>query len=343
MTGRPKSPPVFKLQTLCRSAVMNIAHRDGNPFNTIRNSLKFSAVHIPDGFLTNRVALSLDALSGVSLAWSARRLKIEQFGHLVPIMGVLSAFIFAAQMLNFPVLGGTSAHLLGGALLGIILGPSGGLLTMATVVLAQAMFLQDGGIVALGANLFNMGALPVFFGYALFRLCGSPKRPGKALAVVGFIIGWASVVISAAACAFELGVSGVVPLKIGLSAMVGLHSILGLVEGALTAGVLSFLARVRPELIGGACGARFGVADWIGGIVLVAIPTAILAGAGASKLPDALQSLLASVSTPSRQGPGLLSLSRYSSSEVMLYLALLALCVIAYLAARKIQNRRGRP
>jgi cobalt/nickel transport system permease protein len=250
-------------------------------------------MHIPDGFLSNRVALSLDVVSGASVLYAARRLKIERFGRMVPVMGVLSAFVFAAQMLNFPVFGGTSGHLLGGALLGILLGPLGGLMTMATVIVAQALFLQDGGILALGANLFNMGALPVFFGYAVFRMLGSPQRPGKALAFLGFFVGWASVVISASVCALELAISGAVPLKVGLPAMAGFHMVLGVVEGALTAGVLNFLARVRPDLIRGDSSARFGLADWIGGLVMVAIPAGILALAGASKLPDALQSLLA--------------------------------------------------
>jgi cobalt/nickel transport system permease protein len=298
-------------------------------------------MHIPDGFLSNRVALSLDALSGASILYAARRLKIEQFGHMVPVMGVLSAFVFAAQMLNFPVFGGTSGHLLGGALLGILLGPLGGLMTMATVIVAQALFLQDGGILALGANLFNMGALPVFFGYAVFRMLGSPQRPGRALALIGFFVGWASVVCSASVCALELGISGAVPLKVGLPAMAGFHAVLGVVEGALTAGVLCFLARVRPDLIRGDSGARFGLADWIGGFVLVAIPAGILVLAGASKLPDALQSLLAGFPGSSKPVESLLSAGRYTDYGVMLYCALLLLCVVAYLAARAGRNRKG--
>lgn len=298
-------------------------------------------MHIPDGFLSNRVALSLDVLSGTGIAYAAKRLKLEQFGHTIPIMGVLSAFVFAAQMLNFPVFGGTSGHLLGGALLGILLGPLGGLLTMATVIVAQALFLQDGGIVALGANLFNMGAIPVFFGYAVFRLCGAPAKPGKVLSLLGFFVGWASVVMSASACALELGISGAVPLKVGLSAMVGFHAIIGIVEGALTAGVLSFLARVRPDLIRAGSGARFGLADWIGGFVLVAIPSGILVSAGASKLPDSLQSLLAGVPAARAPEGNLLAAGRYAGSGIVLYLALLAVCVIAYLAVRMVQNRRG--
>ena len=119
-------------------------------------------MHLPDGFLTNRVAYSLDVLSLASILFAARRVKQEVSARVVPVMGVFSAFVFVAQMLNFPLLGGTSGHLVGGALLGIVLGPMAGFLTMSTVVIAQALFLQDGGLVALGANLFNIAAIPTF-------------------------------------------------------------------------------------------------------------------------------------------------------------------------------------
>jgi len=296
-------------------------------------------MHVPDGFLTNRIAVSLDALSGATIFYAARRLKLELSGRIVSIMGVLSAFIFASQMLNFPVFGGTSGHLVGGALLGILLGPIAGLLTMATVIIAQALFLQDGGIVALGANVFNMGAISVFSGYAVFRLLGAPERPGKRLPLAGFFAGWISVVLAAVACALELGLSGAVPLRIGLPAMGGYHAVIGVVEGALTAGVLLFLARVRPDLLRRDFSPRFALVDWIGGLVLVAIPLGILALAGSSRLPDPLQALLAG---PRADHPGsLLAANRSAESEVLLYLALLVLCGAAYLAARTVWNRRG--
>lgn len=116
-------------------------------------------MHVPDGFLTNRVALLLDALSGITVFFATRRVTVEASGRLIPMMGVMAAFVLAAQMLNFPVLGGTSGHLVGGALLAILLGPMAGFLTMTTVIIAQALFMQDGGIIALGANIFNIGAV----------------------------------------------------------------------------------------------------------------------------------------------------------------------------------------
>jgi cobalt/nickel transport system permease protein len=300
-------------------------------------------MHIPDGFLTNRMALSLDALSGVSVLFAARRIKLELSARMVPIMGVLSAFIFAAQMLNFPVFGGTSGHLLGGALLGILLGPMAGLLTITTVIIAQALFLQDGGLVALGANLFNIGAVTVFSGYACFRFLGAPERSGRALALAGFTAAWCSAVLSAAACALELGLSGAVPLKVGLPAMVGYHVVIGGVEGALTAGILSFLARVRPDLLRRDFRPAFAAADWVGSLVLVGVPLGILFWGGGSDLPDPLERLIAGPAEQAGGQAGLLALDRWPDLvRVLLYLTILVAGGLMFLGVRKMLARRGR-
>ena len=195
-------------------------------------------MHIPDGFLTNRIAGSLDVVSGATILYASRRVRVDFSGRMVPVMGVLAAFVFAAQMLNFPILGGTSGHLVGGALLAILLGPMAGFLTMSTVVIAQALFLQDGGLVALGANVFNICAVTCFSGYAIFRFLGGGSSGGKRLFLIGFISAWASLLFSSACCALEIGISGAIPLRIGLSTMVGYHMVVGIIEGMLTAGVL---------------------------------------------------------------------------------------------------------
>jgi len=301
-------------------------------------------MHVPDGFLTNRIALCLDGLSVASLFYAARRMKLEASARIIPIMGVLSAFVFVAQMLNFPLLGGTSGHLVGGALLGMLLGPIAGILTMATVIIAQALFLQDGGLVALGANIFNIGAVTSLSGYAVYRLFGAPERPGKHLAFTGFLAGWISVVISAAACALELGLSGAVPLEVALPAMTGYHALIGIVEGALTAGVLSFFARVRPDLLKRDFRPRFAVADGIGTMILVAVPLAILGLAGSSNLPDPLQALLNGAVSRDAQRESLLSTDRAADlHRVVAYVVLLALCGLAFWAARMAMSRRSRP
>ena len=300
-------------------------------------------MHIPDGFLTNRIALSMDVLSGATVLLAAHRLKLESAMRLIPMMGVFSSFVFAAQMLNFPVFGGTSGHLVGGALVGILLGPMAGLLTMATVIIAQALFLQDGGLVALGANLFNIGAVSVLIGYTVYRLFGSPEAKGKRLSAAGFVAGWFSVVVSAAACALELGLSGAVPLKVGLPAMAGYHAVIGLVEGGLTAGVLSFLVRARPDFLKKEAAPRFGFWDGVGGLILVAIPLAFLALAGSSSLPDPLQALLPEPVAGAIEQESILSPGRADDlNRVLLYIGILVVGAIALLAARRLTSR-GRP
>jgi len=249
-------------------------------------------MHIPDGFLTNRVALSLGAVSAASILYAARRVKLEAEGRLVPLMGVLGAFTLAAQMLNFPVLGGTSGHLVGGALLAILLGPMAALLTMTTVVLAQALFLQDGGLLALGANVFSIAAVTTLSGYATYRALGGAGAVGRRLAVSSFVAGWVSLMLSAASCALALAVSGAIPLGVGLTAMLGYHAVIGIAEGGLTAGMIVFIARVRLDLLTENHARRFHGADWAFNILFVAVPFAILAIAGSSELPDPLQGLL---------------------------------------------------
>ncbi len=296
-------------------------------------------MHIPDGFLSNRMALGLDAVSGLGILYAAGRLKLALFARAVPIMGVLSAFVFGAQMINFPVLGGTSGHLVGGALLGILLGPVAGFLSMATVIIAQALFLQDGGLLALGANLFNIGAITVCSGYGVHRLFGSPQARGRRLAVTGFLAGWISVVVSAVACALELGLSGAIPLRIGLPAMGGYHAVIGLVEGGLTLGVLSFLARVRPDLLRSEHMPGLSIWDWVGGTVLVAVPFGILVLAGSSSLPDPLQSLLSEAPVLAGQGEGLLSLDRVAGAYWIGFPFLMV--ALAFLIRRMVRMHRG--
>jgi cobalt/nickel transport system permease protein len=153
-------------------------------------------------------------------------------------------------MLNFPVAGGTSGHLVGGALAAILLGPWAGLLVMTCVLLVQAIVFQDGGITALGANVLNMGIISVFVGYYVYRLV-SELLKGKRLAepVGGFVAGWASIVVAAVACAVELALSGTSPLGVALPAMAGVHALIGIGEGLITALVLGFLRATRPDLL----------------------------------------------------------------------------------------------
>jgi cobalt/nickel transport system permease protein len=299
-------------------------------------------MHIPDGFLSNRIATTFDALSGAGLFLSARRMKLEASARIVPMMGVLAAFVFAAQMLNFPVLGGTSGHLVGGALLAILLGPVPAALTMATVIIAQALFLQDGGLIALGANIFNIGSVTTFSGYAVFRLLWRSECSGRRLAVAAFVAGWVSMMLSAAGCAIELALSGAIPLRIGLPAMAGYHALIGIAEGGLTAGVLAFLAKVRPDLIESPRNARLSGVEWAGALIFVAIPFGVLALAGGSALPDPLERLIESGAAIAGGASGMQSL--ISSLRFREYswefLVLVSLIFCVFLGGRIFHRRR---
>ncbi len=298
-------------------------------------------MHIPDGFLSNPIAFSMDGLSGATILYAARRVRNDVSGRAVPMMGVLAAFVFVAQMLNFPILGGTSGHLVGGALLGILLGPLAGLLTMSTVVVAQALVLQDGGLVALGANIFNIGAVTSFGGYLVFRLLGGNKATGRRLAVSAFLAGWLSMMLSAACSSLELAFSGAIPLRVGFPAMAGFHALIGLVEGGLTAGVITFLFRTRPDLMTGELNSRLGFTDWVAAIVFVAFPVAILVLGGSSRLPDPMQKLL--VLAPNQASPAgaLLAVGRYA--DYLLGMGVFAgLLTGVYIASRFARRKAGR-
>jgi cobalt/nickel transport system permease protein len=205
-------------------------------------------MHIPDGFLSLPVSAGSGVLSVGGLVLALKRLKKQVGDRLVPLMGVMAAFIFAAQMFNFPVAGGTSGHLLGGALAAIVLGPMAGTVVLTVVLIVQCLLFQDGGLIALGANVFNMAIVGVWGAWAVFE---SVKRmvPHWGLVVAPFVAAWISVVLAASMCAFELSLSGTMPFPTALIAMVSVHSVVGVGEGIITVLVVTFLKRVKPELI----------------------------------------------------------------------------------------------
>jgi cobalt/nickel transport system permease protein len=230
------------------------------------------------------------ALLIIAVGWALRTTR-EQLGERqVPLMGILAAFIFAAQMLNFPVAGGTSGHLLGGALAAIVLGPWAASLVMTSVVAIQALLFQDGGLLVLGWNVLNMGILTAFTGYYVYRgvqsLLGSGRRSAL---LAGFAGGWLSVVLGAIATAVELAVSGTSPLAVGLPAMAGIHALIGIGEGLITVAALAFISQTRPDLLDlgqQAAGARSAAWSWVG--LLIALGLVALSPL-ASGSPDGLE------------------------------------------------------
>jgi len=210
----------------------------------------YLALHIPDGFLNLPVMLVTWVAAIAIIAVCLRQVKADYQDRMVPLMGVCAAFIFAAQMINFPIPGGTSGHLLGGTLAGVLLGPWAGSLVMTAVFIVQGFIFQDGGILVMGANIFNMGLIGTFCGYYLFqtlrKLIGYHKLSG--MVISSAIAAWVSVVLAAVICAFQLGLSGTVPLTVALVAMVGWHVVIGIGEAIITAIAVTFIWRTRPDL-----------------------------------------------------------------------------------------------
>ncbi|MFH1382863.1 MAG: energy-coupling factor ABC transporter permease [Chloroflexota bacterium] len=207
-------------------------------------------MHIPDGFLNVATVATTYAVSAGGIGTAVRVTNKKLGEKQVPLMGVLAAFIFAAQMLNFPVAGGTSGHFLGAALAAILLGPWASLLIMSCVLIAQSLIFQDGGLLALGANIFNMGIVASFSGYYVYRFLtlflGSSRR---GMLVSGFAGAWASVVLASVACAIELALSGTSPMQVVLPAMAGVHVLIGIGEGLITGAVLSLVLATRADLL----------------------------------------------------------------------------------------------
>lgn len=205
-------------------------------------------MHIPDGFLDVQVWVPLYGVSAAAVGLGIYRANKKLGEKNVPIMGITSAFIFAAQMLNFPIAGGTSGHFMGGVLAAVLLGPFAGVIIMTTVLVVQCLIFQDGGLTALGANIFNMGVIGSIVGYIIYILI--TKIDGSKRMLLGaFIASWLSIVFAASACAFELAISGTVPIKVALPAMAGIHALIGIEEGLITILVLGSIIRIRPDLL----------------------------------------------------------------------------------------------
>jgi cobalt/nickel transport system permease protein len=190
------------------------------------------------------------AVSAGGLA-NAVRLANKKLGEKhIPLMGILAAFIFAAQMLNFPVAGGTSGHLIGAALAAILLGPWAAVIIMSAVLIAQSLIFQDGGLLALGANIFNMGIVASFTAYFVYRLVGGFRTVAlKGKLAAAFTAAWASVLAASLAASIELAVSGTAPFGIVLPAMAGIHALIGIGEGLITIAILSMVYQTRADLV----------------------------------------------------------------------------------------------
>jgi cobalt/nickel transport system permease protein len=210
-------------------------------------------MHVPDGLLSAPVAVACAALAGAAVAAAAALARARLGSRAVATMGVTAAFTFSAQMINFPVAGGTSGHIVGGVLAAVLLGPSAAVVVMTAVLVLQCLIFGDGGLLALGANVLNMAVIHPIAGYAVYRLVlgrvGKGRlRPGRQVAATAFG-SWAATVMAAATCAGELALSGVVAPGVVLPAMVGVHAVIGLGESVTSALVIAAVIRLRPGLV----------------------------------------------------------------------------------------------
>ncbi len=255
-------------------------------------------MHIPDGFIDAKTALATGALAtaGLGLALASVRRCVPP--RRMPLIGLAAAFVFAAQMLNFPVAGGTSGHLIGAVLATVLLGPSAAIVVMSSVVILQCFMFTDGGLTALGANLFNMALLAPVVGYAIYtlvrRLAGDSLR-SRLLATA--FASWCATVAAAIACAGELALSGTVAWAAAFPAMTAVHMLIGLGEALLTTLVVAAVVRVRPELLPESGRTEFQprYRDVVLGGLLVCLGLAIFVAPFACPWPDGLEKVAAAL------------------------------------------------
>lgn len=206
-------------------------------------------MHIPDGMLEARTWIPAWIGSAGLLGYAVKRVRATLSDGRIVMMAVLAALIFALQMLNFPVAGGTSGHFAGGALAAIVLGPWPAMLTMAAVLVVQALFFGDGGITALGANFINMAIIGPAVGWAVYRGLTTLADTRGVKVTASAAAGWCACFTGAISAAVMLWASGRTPLGPVLAAMGGWHAVIGIGEGAITAGIVAYLLAVRPDLV----------------------------------------------------------------------------------------------
>lgn len=223
-------------------------------------------MHIPDGFIDLDIAAVFYVLTIAVLGYSLYKVRKEEVN--LSLLGIVAAGIFAAQMLNWPIPGGTSAHLVAGALAGILLGPYAGSLAMAAVLTIQCLIFADGGITALGANIWNMGVVDVFVGYYIYKALENKNRY-----LAAFIAGWLGITLAATFAGIEVGLSS--SFKYGITTTVPVmgiwHGILGIIEGIITAAVVGYIYTTRPDIMEKSAEIKVGRITWavIGLLILL--------------------------------------------------------------------------
>jgi cobalt/nickel transport system permease protein len=259
-------------------------------------------MHMADALISPAVGGTMWVATAAVAVYCAKKVREENDPAKIPLMGVLGAFIFAAQMLNFTIPGtGSSGHLGGGLILAILLGPEAAFLTIASVLTVQAFFFADGGLLALGCNIFNLGVFPAFVGYPIFkRIIGDNWSTGRVItgsivgAEVGLLLGATGVVV-------ETALSGVssLPFSTFVLMMLPIHAAIGLVEGFVTAAVVLFVRQAQPEMLArtaqGKSLAGLKLKTVLVGLAIVAMVSGVAFAWFASTNPDGLEWSIARV------------------------------------------------
>ena len=258
------------------------------------------AMHAPDGFLNTGTAVVTGIISLLLVGFALRQSREQLEDKSIPLAGITAAFIFAAQMFNFPVAAGTTGHLIGGALAAILLGPSVGAVVVTIVVVVQALVFADGGVTAVGYNVLNMAIVPAYGGYAVFRLARRlmPDSTGGVVGATG-LAAWASVVMSSIAFSLEwlFGATAPVAFDTVFGSMVGIHALIGMGEGIISALAVGAVLASRPDLVFGAADldraqlaeSKVATRTFVVGGVLVALVFAAVVSQFAVDSPDGLE------------------------------------------------------
>ncbi|WXG47057.1 MAG: energy-coupling factor ABC transporter permease [Candidatus Atabeyarchaeum deiterrae] len=208
-------------------------------------------MHIPDGFLDIRMIAITFAITIIFWIVASVKFKGALGEKQVPLLALVTAGVFAAQMVNFPILGGTSGHLVGATLISILFGPYAAIVSITTILLIQGFMFGDGGITALGANVLNMGIVAAFSGYLIYKAITRLHRGTGVTLASAFVASWVSIVLGAFVCGLEIGFSSIFPYGIGVTVpvMVVWHVIIGLGEGIITVLILAALMRAQPSVL----------------------------------------------------------------------------------------------
>jgi cobalt/nickel transport system permease protein len=251
-------------------------------------------MHLPDGFLDAKTSLLCTGVAAAGVGIALREVRTALEPRRMPMLGLGAAFVFAAQMLNFPVAGGTSGHLVGGVLTAVLLGPSAAVLVITCVLIVQCFMFADGGLLALGANVFNMAIVSVCGGYFVFRLAKRLIRTeeNRATVFAAAFAGWFGAVLASISCAGQLALSKTVPWSVAFPAMANVHMLIGIGEGLATGLVVMAVLRTRPQLVVGAhqAGATSGL-GFVSYGLLLALGLAVFVAPFACPWPDGLESV----------------------------------------------------